>query len=212
MALGNPEVIKSHSSQDRPGLTPHGLRNTSQGTHAQRGLGWRRGASEGQGRVQGWAMGVRRSGQGPPKEVTKLAPEPRDGEETTSASGEGWPGAEGATSAKALWSELTWPRQNSEAWKPWTTEPAFWSQDSLSPVAFSGIQGPLVFVATLPTRMTPGGGSPQLGRARAGVAPPASPPSLHSPLRCSSTTSPARKSRLPNEVPRALKELQGLLL
>lgn len=34
-----------------------------------------------------------------------------------SASGEGWPGPEGATSAKALWSELTWPRQNSEAWK-----------------------------------------------------------------------------------------------
>lgn len=112
-----------------------------------------------------------------------------------SASGEGWPGPEGATSAKALWSELTWPRQNSEAWKPWTTEPAFWSQDSLSPVAFSGIQGSLVFVATLPTRMTPGGRQPTDGRGegRCGPSclatqPPLSPALQLDHLSCSQIT------------------------
>ena len=122
----------------------------------------------------------------------------REGEETTLASG----GGGRVACAKALWSERVCCR---------TARPGYHrasgGQDSLFWVAFSGMQGSLVFVTAPPAGMTRrvGGKRPaaEKGKGRCGPSRLASPPCARL------APSPAHKSWLPNEVPCASKALQG---
>lgn len=104
--------------------------------------------------------------------------------------------------AKALWSERVCCRTARHGYHR-----ASGGQDSLFWVAFSGLQGSLVFVTAPPAGMTRrvGGKQPaaEMSKGRCG------PSRLASPPRARLAPSPAHKSWLPNEVPCASEALQG---
>ena len=95
------------------------------------------------------------------------------------------------------------PEQSGEARSPW-------SQDPVLLAASCGVQGPLPRI----WHHTACQDGPRVGQER-GLAAHSreGPGQVRSlPPRHPASASPAHKSRLPNEVPRSLKELQGPLL
>lgn len=95
--------------------------------------------------------------------------------------------------------EFTWPEQNGAAWRPRSQDPIL----PPLPVASGGLS--LGFVITWPAGLAPGEEvAAHSGEGRRQVWP--------LPPRHPASASAVHKSRLPNEVPCSLKELQGPLL